>query len=79
MPQEISSVLFRTSVRALTSHRCSRCRRTPLVGELVHELESGQHVCTLCVGRVPANQGGPVRSERIHASERRLLVGPRAA
>ena len=79
MPRELASVLFRTSVLALTSRRCWRCRRTPLVGELVHELASGREVCALCVERVHSRHGEPVRSERIRASERPLAVVARAA
>ena len=79
MAREIASVIFETSLRALTTDRCSHCRRTPLVGEVVHMLESGHQVCTLCVGRSPARHGEPVSSKRVRASERPLAVVARAA
>jgi len=81
MASEIASTLLRTSLQTLTNDRaqCSRCRRTPLTGELMHVLESGRHVCALCVGRLPERDGEPIRSERVHASDRPLAVVARAA
>ena len=81
MPKEIAPILVRHSLDALHADgpRCSRCRRSPLVGELMHVLESGRRVCSLCVARLPSRQGSPVASERIHASERPLAVMQRAA
>jgi hypothetical protein len=81
MPKEIAPILVRHSLEALHADgpRCARCRRTPLVGELVHVLESGRRVCSLCVARVPSRQGPPVTSERVHATERPLAVMQRAA
>ena len=72
MPKEIAPILVRHSLDALH-------RRSPLVGELMHVLESGRRVCSLCVARLPSRQGSPVASERIHASERPLAVMQRAA
>ena len=79
MAREIASILLRNSLGALSSERahCSRCRRTPLVGELMHELESGREVCSLCL--VEDRDGEPVRSERVRATEKRLAVVPRVA
>ena len=81
MPKEIAPILVRHSLDALHADgpRCSRCRRTPLVGELMHVLESGRRVCSLCVARLSSRQGPPVASERVHASERPLAVMQRAA
>ena len=81
MAREIASILLRNSLGSLRSERvpCSRCRRTPLTGELMHVLESGRQVCSLCVARLSARDGEPVRSERVHTGERRLAVVPRAA
>ena len=47
MSDEIASVLFRKSVGALGAHarRCASCRRVPLPGEMIHELESHRVVC----------------------------------
>jgi hypothetical protein len=80
MPREIASMILRRSV-ATYAHGgacCHRCGRTPLVGELVHVLESERIVCQLCVTRLRARDGEPVRSERVHAG-RPLAVEPLAA
>jgi hypothetical protein len=81
MAREVDSAVLRTSLRALTNDwaQCSHCRRAPLTGEVVHVLESGRYACTLCVDRAAKRDGAPVRSERVHASERRLTVAARAA
>ncbi|HEX8075908.1 MAG TPA: hypothetical protein VF545_13115 [Thermoleophilaceae bacterium] len=73
--------LVRHSLDALHGDgpRCSRCRRSPLVGELIHVLKSGRQVCSLCVRRLPSRQGAPVASERVRAGERPLEVVQRAA
>jgi hypothetical protein len=80
MPREIAPMLLRRSVGSLThgGAHCSRCGRTPLVGELMHVLESERMVCQLCVTRLRARDGEPVRAERVHAG-RPLAVGPLAA
>jgi hypothetical protein len=54
--------------------RCSACRRVPLAGELMHELESHRLVCELCLARLPASKRATVGTERVYASERRLAV-----
>jgi hypothetical protein len=80
MPREIASMILRRSVTTY-SHGgacCHRCARTPLVGELVHVLESERMVCELCVTRLRTRDGEPVRSERVHAG-RPLAVAPLAA
>ena len=80
MPREIGYTILRRSITT-SSHggcECSRCGRTPLVGEQVHVLESERVVCQLCVSRLRARDGEPVRSERVHAG-RPLTVGPLAA
>ena len=81
MPGELASVLLRKSVGAMTAGRtrCSSCGRTPLVGETMHVLTSERSVCSLCLGGAQARHGEPLRSERVHASERPLAVAPRAA
>jgi hypothetical protein len=78
---DIASILLRKSVGALTSGRshCSSCRRTPLVGERLHETDGGRQLCDLCVLDMPEDARHFVRVERIHASERHLSVGPRVA
>jgi hypothetical protein len=74
-------MILRKSLGSMSSDRadCSKCRRTPLAGELLHVLESGRSVCSLCLRELPATEQNPVRSERVHASERPLAVAPRAA
>jgi hypothetical protein len=78
---DIASILLRKSVGALSSGRahCSSCRRTPLVGERLHETDGGRQLCDLCVLDMPENDRHFVRVERIHASERHLAVEPRVA
>ena len=81
MQSEIASYFVRKSVGALGDHRyrCSRCRRIPLPGELVHELASHRQVCQLCLARLPEEKRETVESRRVHISERRVSVAPRAA
>ena len=79
MPREISSLIFRRSLDALDTEHCSCCRRIPLVGETLHVLESERVVCQLCLTRLRARDGAPVRTERVHATHRPLAVMPRAA
>lgn len=77
---DIAGMLLRKSVGALSSGRthCSSCRRTPLVGERLHETDEGRQLCELCV--VDTGAGGHVIGvRRVHASERQLPVGPLAA
>jgi hypothetical protein len=76
MAKEIASILLRTRLGALAAEgpRCSHCRRSPLVGERIHELGSGKRVCSLCVSRVAGQEGEPVSSELVRSGERRLAV-----
>jgi hypothetical protein len=81
MSAELASALLRKGVGAMASDRprCSSCRRTPVPGELLHLLESGRVLCSLCLAKLPEDERGAVRSERMHASERHIAVVPRAA
>ena len=81
MAKEIASILMRNSLGSLRTDKphCSRCRRQPLVGELLHVLESGRRVCSLCVARLPSREGEPVATERVRATDRPLAVVARAA
>ena len=45
----------------------------------MHELESSRLLCELCFGALPEERRHAVRSERVHAGERRLAVVPKAA
>jgi hypothetical protein len=77
---DLSAMLVRRSMRSLgPSSDCHDCRRTPLAGERLHELGSGQQLCELCFGALPEESRRAVRSERVHASERPLAVVRKAA
>ncbi len=81
MPTDLSTMLMRRSAGSVANHveTCERCERTPLAGELMHELEDHRHVCQLCLVRLPESKREPVRSDRVRAAERRIAVVPRAA
>jgi hypothetical protein len=78
---DLAAMLLRSSIGALRSsgESCGECRRTPLAGERMHELDSGRVLCELCFGALPEERRQAVRSERVHAGERRLAVAPKAA
>lgn len=78
---DLAAIMLRKSARSLDSDRarCTGCHRTPLVGERLHEMDTGRLLCDLCVASLPEADRRAVRSERVHASERHLTVAPRAA
>jgi hypothetical protein len=78
---ELAGMLLRRSLGKLSGSgdRCAGCRRTPLAGERLHELDSGAVLCDLCFAALPDERRLAVRTERVHASERRLPVAPKAA
>jgi hypothetical protein len=78
---DLAAMLLHNSLGRLapTGDRCADCRRTPLAGERMHELDSGRTLCDLCFAALPDGRRQAVRSERVHASERRLAVARRAA
>jgi hypothetical protein len=78
---DLAAMLVRSSIGTLAPKdlSCGECRRTPLAGERLHELESGSTLCDLCFARLPEERRVAVRTKRVHASERRLAVVPRAA
>ncbi len=78
---DLAGMLLRRSVGSLDSGRasCSRCRRTPLVGERLHEMDTGRMMCDLCLSELPEGKRMSVRTERVHAADRHLTVAPRAA
>jgi hypothetical protein len=78
---DLAGLLLRRSIGSLSSSRdrCGDCRRTPLPGERLHELESGLRLCELCFGALPQERRLAVRSELVHASERPLAVVPKVA
>ena len=78
---DLASLLMRSSIGALSPSAvsCRGCGRTPLAGECLHELETGRMLCELCFAGLPESRRHSVRTERVHASERRLAVVPKAA
>lgn len=74
-------MLLRRSLGAVSKsrERCGECERTPLAGERLHEMDTGRVLCDLCLAALPEDDRRAVRSERVHASEQRLSVVPRAA
>jgi hypothetical protein len=78
---DLAAMLVRSSIGTLPTNAvsCASCRRTPLPGEGLHELDSGRSLCDLCFADLPEERRVAVRSVRVHASERRLAVVPRAA
>jgi hypothetical protein len=80
MPRDLSTILrLKARSGAGDTTRCSSCRRTPLTGELLHELESHRVVCQLCLSALPEAKRGTIGSERVHVNEKPLAVVPRAA
>ena len=77
----MAALLMHTSLGRLgpAGDRCAECRRTPLAGERMHELDTGLILCDLCFAALPDGRRNAVRSERVHVSERRLAVARRAA
>ena len=73
--------MMRLSLGSLieVASRCSGCRRAPLPGERLYELDSGRVLCELCFGALPEERRVAVRSERVGTGERRLAVVPKAA
>jgi hypothetical protein len=75
MARDLASFLRRTARRAKAeSARCSSCNRFPLPGELMHELESHRVVCQLCLADLPEPNRVTISCERVHASDRPLIV-----
>jgi hypothetical protein len=78
---DLATQLLHRSIGALkpAGSHCGGCRRTPLPGERMHELEEGRHLCDLCFGSLPEDRRHAVESVRVGASERRLRIAPKAA
>jgi hypothetical protein len=81
MKRDLHETLLRNSVASVGADRdgCSGCNRIPLSGELMHDLEDGRHLCSLCLTRVPEAQREALRSERVHVLSRPLAVVRRVA
>jgi hypothetical protein len=78
---ELASLILRRSLGSLGHDRssCSRCRRTPVPGELMHVFEADTLLCSLCLASLPEAERSPLHSERVHVTDRRIPVVPRAA
>lgn len=78
---DMNAFLLRTSIGALapSGHACEDCKRTPLAGERLLEVDPGGLLCELCFGALPEERRTAVRTERVHTSARRLAIAPRAA
>ena len=78
---DLAAMLVRSSIGTLVPRdsSCGECRRTPLAGERLHELEGGRTLCDLCFAKLPDDRRLAVRTERVHTSARRLSVVRRAA
>jgi hypothetical protein len=78
---DLASIIVRSSIGTLapSTTECGGCHRTPLAGERMHEMKGGRTLCDLCFAGLPEERRVAVRTERVHASERRLAVVPRAA
>jgi hypothetical protein len=74
MAREFTSILIRNGAHRAEEPRCARCRRSPLVGELLHAMASGKRACSLCVATLAAREGEPVSSERVRSGDRPLAV-----
>jgi hypothetical protein len=82
---ELELALLRRGVRRMSAGRwaCSRCGRSPLVGERLHVFAprgDEESICDLCVKSAPDGSfGDPVRMDRVLAGERPLIVRRAAA
>jgi hypothetical protein len=75
---ELELQLLRNGVRSMAAGRwaCSKCGRSPLVGEWLQIFGDGgseRVICALCLSKVPA-PGTPLRTERVRAGGGRLTV-----
>lgn len=76
---EIELALLRRGVDERSQdgfERCDRCRRTPLIGERIYELDGGRLACELCLSQLPA---APVAEWIVHGHTIRILDGRDAA
>jgi hypothetical protein len=78
---DLAALMMRRSIGSLGPSRdtCQKCRRTPLAGEMLHELDTGRLMCELCYAALPEGRRRAVRSERVHVGEHGLAVAPKAA
>jgi hypothetical protein len=69
---ELETALLRRGVdeRSNEFERCTRCHRTPLIGERVYEYEGGKMACALCR---PQMRTEPATSRIVHAHTIRVI------
>lgn len=70
---EIELALLRRGVDERSHHafeRCDRCRRTPLIGERIYELDGGRLACELCLRELYAE---PIAAWIVHGHTIRIL------
>ncbi|MBX5470743.1 MAG: hypothetical protein IRZ21_12715 [Thermoleophilaceae bacterium] len=82
MARDIAPLILRRSIGALAAREdrdCSRCRRVPVPGELVHVSESGRRLCSLCAAELSEEDRRALRTERVRPYERRVIAVQRAA
>ena len=55
---DLAAMLVRSSIGTLAQAdaSCADCRRTPLAGERMHELDGGRVLCDLCFARLPEDR-----------------------
>jgi hypothetical protein len=65
---ELELALLRRGLDGIAAEceRCSRCRRSPLVGERVYEYDSGAALCELCSIE---ERSAPAQSHTVHGPE----------
>jgi len=69
---ELEVALLRRGVQERSNEfeRCSRCHRTPLIGERVYEYAGGKVACALCRPQVRAE---PATSRIVHGHTIRVV------
>jgi hypothetical protein len=77
---ELERRLLRRGVKRMNANRwaCSRCGRSPLVGERLYAFASDsaeQRICELCLNAAPEGAFGELKQiDRVRAAERPLNV-----
>lgn len=72
---DLERQLLRRSVSSLHAERlqCDRCKRTPLVGEVVYRYARSRTICALCtayrrdrpIATIPVRHGEEIRAQRL--------------
>ncbi len=77
MKPSIESLMLRKGIGSMERDRsrCSACGRTPLVGEFLHQIGSGDPICGLCLSELPEPERASLSAQWVRAGERTLAVG----